>query len=140
MEPYTIRPTIGIDHIFFGIEKREIKDMLGNPPSQDHSDDRASFYTWSYDQGGLEFEFWKERTYNLAAIDIFESDIILFDQYIPANVHITLFRNFLHDHLESSDIIEEELDDMYEIKIHSLDIWFYFRNSLLKRVRLVDWS
>ncbi len=137
MESFILKPNCGIDSIGFDSPKSEIKKKLGPPQEVDHSEGGGSYYTWSYYNNRLVFEFYKENDFALSSIDIWNSDVVLFDQVIPNNHHIMLVRNILHSNVENNDIQEEDEFEMYHIMIRSMNVLFIFEESLLIGVRLL---
>ncbi len=137
MDPFTIKPNWGVDSIGFENSKSEIKQILGAPHEIDHNNEDGIYYTWSYYRCRLNFEFYRENNYAISSIDIWNSDVVIFDQVIPNNHHIMLVRNIIHSNVDINDIQEEDEFDTYHIMIRSLNVLFIFEESLLLGVRLL---
>ncbi|MGL1903127.1 MAG: hypothetical protein OCC49_13385 [Fibrobacterales bacterium] len=137
MEPYIIKPNWGVDSIGFEHSKSDIKKTLGEPQEIEHDEESGFYYTWSYQRNCLHFDFWKENNYDLSAIDIWNSDVQIFDQLIPYHHHIMLVRNIIHSNVEIDDLQEEDQGDFYEIMIRSLNTVFMFEESLFIGMRLL---
>ncbi|MGL1888583.1 MAG: hypothetical protein OCD76_18870 [Reichenbachiella sp.] len=136
MESFTIKPNWGVDSVGFDSSKSDIKNILGAPEEVEHPDAEGRYFTWSYHRNRLNFEFYKENNYALSSIDIWNSDLAIFDQIIPNNHHIMLVRNIIHSNVEINDIQEEDEFETYHITICSLNIMFIFEESLLIGMRL----
>ncbi|MGL1934150.1 MAG: hypothetical protein OCD01_03990 [Fibrobacterales bacterium] len=137
METYTIKPNWGVNSIGFESSKSDIKKTLGEPQEVEHDEESGYYYSWFYHRNRMSFEFWKENNYEISAIDIWSSDVIVFDQVIPYKHHIMLVRNIIHSNVEISDLQEEDQGDFYEIMIRSLNIVFTFEESLFIGMRLL---
>ncbi len=136
MKVQKINPGIGTEDILLGLLQADIESQLGAPEDVDIDDEvpGEKSISWSYDDDRISLNFDEDDGYRLGIIEIWEGEVILFDEEISKFTHDQI-RDLLK-RKEITDVEEGTLTEEKYIAVDSLGLTIYFENSMYSSIQI----
>ncbi len=136
MKVQKINPGIGTEDILLGLLQADIESQLGAPEEIDIDDEipGEKNISWSYEGDRISLNFDEDDGYRLAIIEIWEGEVVLFDEEISKFSH-----DQVRDLLKRNEITEVEEGTLTEekyIAIDSLGLTIYFEDSMYGSIQI----
>ncbi|MGL1886715.1 MAG: hypothetical protein OCD76_09385 [Reichenbachiella sp.] len=136
MKVQKVIPGKGTEDILLGLLQADVESQLGAPEDVDIDDEVAGEknISWSYDDDRISLNFDEDDGYRLGIIEIWEGEVILFDEEISKFTHDQI-RDLLKRN-EVTDVEEGTLTEEKYIAIDPLGLTIYFENSMYGSIQI----
>ena len=129
----TIIPGVGINELKFGLQKSDVKSLLGTPDEFEKysytNDENNLTEVWYYDDLGLDVSFDDDDDWKLGLISIESNAYNLFD-FIPIGLSIDKIKEQLKKHgvndliYEDWSNVESPLHELLSSEKLGINFWF----------------